>query len=596
MGLAAVPCSRCIASRAATRSIRVDSTRFPEVPVDRNAFLAFALSFLVLSLWMTYEAKRRPPTESPPTVEQISPGDEAPAPQGTAAPAAVPAPAPVTPQPRPLPAEAPPEQTIEIASDLFRAVLTSRGAGIRHLELLQYTVPKSEGGGPVVLVDRPLDAEPSLATSLPELGLGDLGQAGFQIASRAPHEVAFEHTRGGLVVRKIFTFDPSSYLFRLRLEVANASGSSGSSPVQVSPAFGVELPVRALEGSDFRELTIAALSRGSLEREALAQFGQPGFFSRTPELEREVVGEVDWAGAYSHYFLTAVMPDQPRDAGARWVAVEPGHEAQISVAQPPSAMLPGTTLAREYALYFGPKEPDLLAAAGGQLERSIDLGWSWVAPLTRAFVWLLKACHQVIPNYGVAIILLTVLVRLVTAPLAAGQMKSMKRMSALQPKLKELQEKYKDDRQQQSQEMMKLYREAGVNPLGGCLPILLQFPVFIGLYYALQSSIDLRQAAFGLWIDDLSRPETLFTIPGVGWPVRVLPILMTLSMVIQQRMTPMTSMDPVQQRTMLIVMPVMFFFMFYGFPSGLVLYWFVSNLLAIAQQVYLNRHTDARPA
>jgi len=172
----------------------------------------------------------------------------------------------------------------------------------------------------------------------------------------------------------------------------------------------------------------------------------------------------------------------------------------------------------------------------------------------------------------------------------------MKRMGEIQPRLKALQEKHKDDKQQQSQEMMKLYKEAGVNPLGGCLPMVLQIPVFIGLYYALQSSIDLRQAPFMLWIDDLSRPETLFTIPGVGWPVRVLPVLMTLSMVIQQRMTPTTTMDPVQARTMMIVMPVMFFFMFYGFPAGLVLYWFVSNLLAIAQQLYLNRQYTPQPA
>jgi YidC/Oxa1 family membrane protein insertase len=193
--------------------------------------------------------------------------------------------------------------------------------------------------------------------------------------------------------------------------------------------------------------------------------------------------------------------------------------------------------------------------------------------------------------------LLTVIVRLLTAPLAAKQMRSMKRMGEIQPRLKALQEKHKDDRQQQSQEMMKLYKEAGVNPLGGCLPMVLQIPVFIGLYYALQSSIDLRQAPFMLWINDLSRPETLFTIPGVGWPVRLLPVLMTGSMALQQRMTPTTTtMDPVQARTMQVVMPIMFFFMFYGFPAGLVLYWLVSNLLAVAQQLYLNRQVNPQPA
>jgi YidC/Oxa1 family membrane protein insertase len=558
--------------------------------LDRNAFLAFALSFLVLSLWMTWEAKQRPQPE-PTQMAQSGQSPNAPATEPPAGSQAPPPTAPAGPiEPPPPPAQNLPEQTVEIANDLYRAVFTTRGAGLTHFELGKYRVPRSEGGGPVVLVDRAPGALPVLATPLPELGLGDLGATNFRLVSQSPTEVVFEHAGAGVRVRKAFALDPASYRFRLALEIANEGQAA------VSPAFGVSFPKRAQPGSDFHEVTVAALAQGSLERVALAQFGQPGFFSSDPEREREIVGDVEWVGAYSHYFVSALMPDLPRDARTRWVATEPGHEALVSVAQPPAAILPGTSLTREYGVFIGPKEPELLEAAGAQLERTIDLGWSWVAPLTRAFVWLLKACYAVIPNYGVAIILLTILVRLVTAPLAVGQMRSMKRMGDLQPKIKAMQEKYKDDRQMQSQEMMKLYREAGVNPLGGCLPLLLQFPVFIGLYYALQSSIDLRQAAFGLWIDDLSRPETLLTIPGVGWPVRVLPILMTASMVLQQKMTPMTSMDPVQQRTMLVVMPIMFFFMFYGFPSGLVLYWFVSNLLAIAQQMYLNRQNDPKPA
>jgi YidC/Oxa1 family membrane protein insertase len=462
-------------------------------------------------------------------------------------------------------------------------VFTSRGAGLSHFELKQYRAPRSEGGGPVVLIDRAEGEAAALATPLGELGLGDLSSTVFRVVSRGPEEVAFEHTHSGVRVRKWFRTDPASYLLRVRVEVANEGAPA------ISPGFGLLVPARVQPGSDFRELTISALVAGSVEREPIASFGQPGFFSPDPEIERRFAGELLWTGVHSHYFLVAAIPDLPRDARTHWLAVRPGEETMVTVDQPGVAVLPGTALAREYSAFLGPKEPALLEAAGAQLERSIDLGWAWIAPLTRFFVWLLKACYAVIPNFGVAIIVLTVLVRLATAPLAARQMRSMKRMSELQPKVKELQEKYKDDRQRQSQEMMALYREAGVNPLGGCLPILLQFPVFIGLYYALQSSIDLRQAPFLLWIDDLSRPETLMTLPVVGWPVRVLPILMTLSMVLQQKMTPMTSMDPVQARTMMIVMPVMFFFMFYGFPSGLVLYWFVSNLLAIVQQVWLNR-------
>ena len=561
--------------------------------MDRNAFLAFALSFLVLSLWMTYEAKQRPLPNQGTVAEQQASQQPI-----EATPGAVPAqptPAPATAQPGAVPAApAVPlaaEQTFVVEHPLHRTVFTSRGAGVRHFELLQYRQPKSDGDGPVVLIDRVETEVPALATPLLELGFGDLGTADFRLVSSSPREVVFERTQSGVRVRKTFTFEEDSYRFRLRLEIANEGGAAA-----VAPAFGVMLPVRAHSGPDFRELTISILSQGSVERELLAGFGQPGFFSRQPELEHRFQGDVEWVSAHSHYFITAVIPDLPRDALATSFAFRPGEEAQVTVSQPPAAILPGTSLVREYSLFFGPKQPELLSAVGSQLDRSIDLGYSWIAPLTRVFIWMLKACYSVIPNYGVAIIMLTVLVRLVTAPLAARQMKSMKRMSELQPKLKELQEKHKDDKQAQSQEMMKLYREAGVNPLGGCFPILLQFPVFIGLYYALQSSPDLRQAPFMLWIDDLSRPETLFTIPGVGWPVRVLPILMSLSMVLQQKMTPTTSMDPTQARTMMIVMPVMFFFMFYGFPSGLVLYWFVSNLLAIAQQAWLNRQMAPRPA
>ena len=206
-----------------------------------------------------------------------------------------------------------------------------------------------------------------------------------------------------------------------------------------------------------------------------------------------------------------------------------------------------------------------------------------------------------IPNYGIAIILLTVLLRLVMAPLTHKQMKVMKKnstqMSALQPKIKEVQERYADDAQKRNEEMMKIYREAGVNPLtmmgGGCLPMLLQLPIFIALYYALQSAIELRGAPFGLWITDLSVPETLMTIPGLEIPVRVLPLAMGASMVVQQKMTPMASMDPNQARMMMTVMPIMFTVLFYGFPSGLVLYWFVSNLLGMAQQLLINRQAAA---
>ena len=218
-----------------------------------------------------------------------------------------------------------------------------------------------------------------------------------------------------------------------------------------------------------------------------------------------------------------------------------------------------------------------------------------MSPLTRFFNWLLEVLYTFIGNYGVAIIVLTILVRVVTAPLTVKQMRSMERMRRLQPLIKELQAKYADDRPKQSEEMMRLYKREKVNPLGGCFPILLQMPVFIGLFYALRSSIQLRQAPFFGWIDDLAAPDTLFVLPGLDLPVRVLPLVMGASMVVQQRITPM-QMDPDQARMMMIIMPLMMTVLFYQFASGLVLYWLMSNVLAISHQLWLGRNLEPTQA
>jgi YidC/Oxa1 family membrane protein insertase len=202
---------------------------------------------------------------------------------------------------------------------------------------------------------------------------------------------------------------------------------------------------------------------------------------------------------------------------------------------------------------------------------------------------MLRALYSIIPNYGIAIVILTVLVRLVTAPLMAKQMRSMEGMRGLQPKIKELQEKHKDDRQKQSEAMMALYKREGVNPLGGCLPMVLQLPVMIGLFYALRSSIALREAPFFGWITDLSAPETLFVIPGLDLPVRVLPLIMGATMFLQQRMTPQPTVDATQARMMTTMMPIVMTVVFYRFASGLVLYWMLSNVLAIAHQLWIRR-------
>lgn len=559
--------------------------------MDRNLFVAIALSLLVLTTWSFWQAQQDKARQAAMEQSLAEGGAAAPAPGTAPAPTAPPPPAPgVAPRPA-TPAAAPPvaelpERSFEVRSELYTAKLSSRGAGLTSWTLSQYRVAPRADAPPVELVTLGADRLVALGTPLEELGLGDLSRVVFEAEQPEPNRIVFTHRAQGIVVRKEFAFEPEGYGLGLTVDVRNDAGAAAV------PAFEVEWPGVVRPGSDFTNESAVAFHEGSVQRTLLASVGDPGFFAKLGGSSGPVTtrfeGDVDWSGIDSHYFVAAVAADQPRDAIATFAPFEIGTAATVSLSFRPASVPPGFSAKRDLRIYLGPKERPRLEAFGASLEQSIDVGYRWAAPLTHFFTWLLHACYAVIPNYGVGIILLTVLVRVVTAPLTSRQMRSMKKMGELQPKLKELQEKYKDDRQRQSEEMMKLYREAGVNPLGGCLPILLQFPVFIGLYYALQSSIDLRHAPFVAWIRDLSAPEALFVVPGLDLPFRLLPIVMGLSMIAQQKLTP-TTMDPAQARMMMTIMPVMFTVLFYQFPSGLVLYWLVSNLLAIGHQVWMNR-------
>ena len=292
-----------------------------------------------------------------------------------------------------------------------------------------------------------------------------------------------------------------------------------------------------------------------------------------------------------------ILDAEARDRlSVEFEALEPTISARARMTLPNVTIAAGGSAQERLRGFFGPKLPDALESVAPSLAHTVNRGWSWLEPLTRFFEIALDWLYRYIPNYGIAIIVLTILVRLVTAPLMMNQMRSAERMRAVQPRMKALQEKYKDDRQRQSEELMKLYREEGINPLGGCLPLLLQFPVLIGLFYALRSSIGLRHAHFASWIDDLSQPDLLFTMPGLDFPVRLLPLFMGASMYVQQKMTPTTGMDPTQARMMLIMMPAMMLLISYTFPSGLVLYWTVSNLLGIGHQYWIRRQSRPQPA
>ena len=238
-------------------------------------------------------------------------------------------------------------------------------------------------------------------------------------------------------------------------------------------------------------------------------------------------------------------------------------------------------------LYFGPKETKTLESLNVKAEKIIDFGWFDI--IAKPLIWALKFSNRFTRNYGIDIIILTILIALIFHPLRVKSFKSMKKMQELQPLIKKLKEKYPNDKQKMNQEMMEIYKTKGINPMGGCLPMIIQIPVFFALYKGLSGAIELRHAPFMFWINDLSAPEDLFsfTVAGYTLPIRILPLIMGISQVIQQKMTP-TSIDPMQEKMMLF-MPIFFTFLFWGFPSGLVLYWLVNNIISIGQQYYINK-------
>ena len=562
--------------------------------MERNFLLALALSFGVLALWTMYTAPTQEEIEAARAASEASEaaepaGDEFaaadPAPTAPTAPEAAPPPGPSdTAPPQPETPETP-EQRIDVHTDLVHAIFTTRGGGLLHWELKGYRDAYQDGEPPVELTAFSDDQMVALATPLGALGYGDLSEAPFDLERPDSSTLVFTRTQAGITVRKIYTLEEDSYLLGLRIEIENGSDR------HLSPTFRLGWPTAGRETPDWSEHSLLVLHEGDVEQYMLGAGGVPmsGFFGGGLEEEEAYVGDVDWAGAGTRYFLAAMIPESARDARARVLPATRTKPPSVEVELPEVNVPPGQSAARDYQVYLGPKEAERLDAAGAHLDEAILKGW--FPSLTNFFTWALTATHSIIPNYGLAIIVITVIVRLLMYPVMQKQMKSMKRMSAMQPRMKELQEKYADDKQKQSEEMMKLYRESGFNPLTGCLPMFLQLPVFIGLYYALQGAIQLRQEPFFGWITDLSAPETLFVVPGIDLPIRLLPLLMGGSMVLQTRMTP-TTMDPAQARMMNTVMPVMFTVLFYGFASGLVLYWLVSNLLGIGQQVLTNRRTD----
>ncbi|MBU4128704.1 membrane protein insertase YidC, partial [bacterium] len=288
-------------------------------------------------------------------------------------------------------------------------------------------------------------------------------------------------------------------------------------------------------------------------------------------------GKIGWVALKSKYFMAALVPSEA--AQATVIEKDGENKATVGIKMVPFSIKGKETISHEFTIYPGPKDYELVKGLGLGLEQAVDLAWwSWVTPISLILLKLFKWFYKIIPNYGVAIILITLLTKVILLPFTQKSFTHMRAMQAIQPKINALREKHKSNPQELNKHMMRLYKEHKVNPLGGCFPMLLQMPIFFALFGLLYTSIDLRGAGFIWWIKDLSLPDTVGYL--AGFPINILPILMGLTTVIQQKMT---TVDP-RQAKMMLLMPIFMTFIFYNFASGLVLYWLMTNILTIGQQ------------
>jgi len=456
------------------------------------------------------------------------------------------------------------EKEIRVENDLYAGVLTSRGGTIKYWEIKAY---KDKMGKDVILLKKP--------GPLPALGIGsntdfDLSSVNFTVSGgdlslEGPGKsgsVVFEFYGDGRSVKRTYTFYSDSYVVDIADEVSGLSDywiTVGSDlGIYDREASYTHVGPVLLKGTDLEELKPKKLKEANTFKDSLK-----------------------WIAQEDKYFFAALVPLTPVDEARAWVYRDS-----------PVIAFKAKPAVNRFSFYAGPKEHDQLVKLNHGLEYIINFGFFSI--IARPLFWILKFFHRFLGNYGLAIIFLTIVVRIPFIPLVSKGQKSMKKLQEIQPKMNEIKEKYKKDPQKMQAEMMELYKKNKVNPMGGCLPMLLQIPVFFALYKVLLVSIELRGAPFILWIADLSAPDTLFGHIGgfsLGGP---LPYLMGITMLIQQKMTP-SSMDP-RQAKMMLLMPIIFTFMFLNFASGLVLYWLVNNVLSIIQQFYINRKLSKQPA
>lgn len=557
-------------------------------PDQIRPMLLIALAGILFLMWEQWQAdygpKPTPPalvTEQTVTATGLAPAQvaEVPAAPADAGLSQQPANTPATTSAA-LPAAA---NTVTVWTDTVRAVIDTRGGTIRSLALLKYPIE----------IDRPDKPLHLLEDELPNLFVAQSGLIGDDApnhhvelnAERSSYRLADGaqivevpltwRSESGVVVRKIYIFSRDSYVVRLRYEVDNQSATPWTGRL-----YGQLLRTQVAEDGG---LNFIYTYMGGVLSSDDKPYEKVDFSDMVDaDIERDVSG--GWAAMIQHYFAAAWIPrvgteDQPADVNHYYTKALSGARYVIGVMTPNIVIAPGASDKLELSAYLGPKDQVRMTNAAPGLDRTVDYGWLFI--IAQPVFWALTIIHSFVGNWGWAIILLTVSIKLLFFHLSAASYRSMARMRKLQPKLVALRERFGDDRTKLNQSMMELYKKEKINPLGGCLPILIQIPVFISLYWVLLESVELRHAPFMFWLYDLSTKD----------PYYVLPVIMGISMIIQQRLNP-TPPDPIQAKVMM-ALPFIFTFFFLNFPSGLVLYWVVNNTLSIAQQWVITRKIEA---
>jgi len=458
-------------------------------------------------------------------------------------------------------------QDVTVETDVYRAEFSAMGGALKKLTLKQYKDQVGPAGKEIILINEGNQNLFTFSTEYPGFASSPIqysvSSANLSLTGAEKKSIDFSlATPAGVHLIKRYTFNGSGYGIALDNIIQNRSASVQAGSLLTLLRNHSVKPKE--EAGRFEVFGPAVLSESGLAFDPIADLAKA---------EKTYSKSVKWAAFGDKYFLDAVMAKGNSISSVSMKDTNGVLEQRISSAN--ISLNPGTESTISYNLYVGPKDLDILKAQGERLEEVIDLGW--FAIIAKPLLHSIKLFYGYLHNYGLAIILITVILKILFFPLTHKSYKSMKEMQKLQPKMQELKEKFKDDRDGLNRSVMELYKTHKVNPLGGCLPMVVQIPVFFGLYKALMFSVELRHAPFYFWLQDLSAKD----------PYYVTPIIMGVTMFIQQKMTP-TNMDPMQAK-MMLALPVVFTAMFLNFPSGLVLYWLVNNILTIAQQMYINK-------